>query len=527
MAVRWLEPGEQGADHLGVTPTLADFYDAHDLSFSVRYCEPTVSSRWGEDIDQAEIGWHADTGRGVLLNWERTTDEALEGPATGRRVGMFMREMALGLQYPVECPLFFSVDFPVVETHEEERVLETLAAFRDAIHPWPLGVYGNTRILRAVRDQGWEYYGWRAAAESWGAAEPGLQHIQQHVPELDGTIDRNTVEMPVPCWFPESDVWPLMFPFGYGTRHATWAEIGWIVRFDLAEPAFLSILRELMYSRNGRLGVGSGIRSRDGQQPSAASLAGRSFHQMQKYEDGTEWWSAVDAVAADPAGGNHTVPPPGLIPRQGEDEAILRGVHLNVDNPSGGTSSHLVHTQHIGQDGYGTWDAAGRPRLTVWPAPIEGPVPPSAVLDPYEPPTEEEDAMRQVLLIRIPQVGVFDWETGAPATQASLPVMLAPRDQGGMGAVMVTETDPEAVWAFMGFVLGQMDPGAADRMRRRYNAQTPNEDIPEITIPIEAPAPPNVEVSVEIPPDLAVRVAEMPDQNHPLVVRMDGKVDID
>ena len=520
--VRMIPAGTLGADSVASAVTLAPWYDQEDIAFTIAYCEPATNARYGEDIDAAELAWHANTGRGIWLNWEETKLDALEGAAYGRRVGMFLRTMALDLAYPIECPLIFSVDFPIELSPnfpddygpDVVQAMETLAAFRKTIAPWPLGVYGPTPIFLAMRDAGWDYYGWRAAAESWGAPVDGTFHVQQHPPEDTpwGQVDRNTVVQPIPMWFPPTDVeWPTLYPYGYHTQEHTAAEIGWRARADLAEPEWWRRWENLMRSRAGRLGVGSSIRSRGGSQPSGASAAGRSFHQIQEFGDGTEWHSAIDAVARNP-GGNHIVPPAGLVPRQGTDEAIQYGVHLNVDNPSGGTSSHVVHTQPLPIDGFHSWDTTGRQRPAPdWPLAFDHmPKPPAAQLDPTPPPIPEE-IMSDQALIQVPGSGIFGWPSLTPIDAALIDILDLP---------IAKVSDPDTAWAVMSGVIARLDPGGAKMMRDRYNATTDDVDILEIQHKI--PEPGDVEVGVTFPDSITVRVAEMPEQEGSLSVQIDG-----
>ncbi len=507
-----LQPGAVGADSVTPPRALADWYDAEQVSFTIAYCEPTTSARWGEDLDADDLAWHAATGRGLWLNWEETKEDALRGAAYARRVGMFLRAMALDLQYPVECPLIFSVDFPIELSPnfpddygpDVVQALETLDAFRQTIAPWPLGVYGPTPIFLAMRDAGWDFYGWRAAAESWGAPVAGTFHVQQHVPENTpfGQVDRNTVVQPIPMWFPPLDVeWPTLFPYGYQTQEHTAAEIGWRARADLAEPEWWRRWENLMRSRNGRLGVGSSIRSRGGSQPSDASAAGRSFHQIQEFGDGTEWHSAIDAVARNP-GGNHVVPPAGLVPRQGTSEAIQYGVHLNVDRPSGGTSSHVVHTQAAEMDGFATWDEGGRRRpVPDWPVAFNHmPEPPEPQLDPIDP-SIPEAIMSDLALYQVPGSGIFGWPSQQPVPSKALADRLI---AAGMPFEVISDSDD--VWASMGGVLapGNLDESARAMMRSRYNDSTDRVDLDAPELPAAA------EVTVQFPDTVRVELAAWP-----------------
>ena len=78
-----------------------------------------------------------------------------------------------------------------------------------------------------------------------------------------------------------------------------------------------------------------------------------SFHQDQRYHDGTVWYAAVDLVARNP-GAVHRARRPGECPPQGSPDAARWGVHINT--------SESWHIQPVELDGYQSWVKNGRPR---------------------------------------------------------------------------------------------------------------------------------------------------------------------
>jgi hypothetical protein len=116
-----------------------------------------------------------------------------------------------------------------------------------------------------------------------------------------------------------------------------------------------------------------------------------SFHQDQRYADGTVWYTAVDLVARNP-GTVHRAPRVDECPQQGSAEAKRWGVHINT--------SESWHIQPIENDGYQTWVNAGRKRpVPGYPIPNEGtsPSPPTHSPIPYDP---QEDDMAEKILVR-------------------------------------------------------------------------------------------------------------------------------
>lgn len=140
-------------------------------------------------------------------------------------------------------------------------------------------------------------------------------------------------------------------PYGYGTARADLATLERKYGGPM-HPEYRRRLFAWLAATAGRIGIGSAWRPTP-DPVSAASRAGRSFHQTQRFADGFRGIAAVDLVALNP-GKVHRSPTWDEVPRQGSAEARRWGLHANV-------SGEPWHLQPIELDGFGSWERAGRP----------------------------------------------------------------------------------------------------------------------------------------------------------------------
>ena len=140
------------------------------------------------------------------------------------------------------------------------------------------------------------------------------------------------------------------YPVGYGRQTMTMPEMQ--ARYGrLMHPEFARRLFNWLEAQGGDIGCGGGWRSTPNS-CSAASRAGRSFHQTQQYASGFTGYAAMDLVVRN--GDNvHRAPRWSEVDKQGSAEAKTWGVHANI-------SSETWHYQCIEMDGFGTWVTNGR-----------------------------------------------------------------------------------------------------------------------------------------------------------------------
>lgn len=150
----------------------------------------------------------------------------------------------------------------------------------------------------------------------------------------------------------------VLFPTGYKNKLVNFEELMKRHRFDLMEPHFAMGLFSWLWSKNGKIGIGGSFRLVQPVRPGFAP-PGKSFHQLQKFSDGTEWFMAVDLVHVneDP-NAPHRSPYWSEVPKQGtkNDDILKFRVHCNVNGEP-------WHMQNFEIDGYDSWVRAGKKRL--------------------------------------------------------------------------------------------------------------------------------------------------------------------
>lgn len=139
------------------------------------------------------------------------------------------------------------------------------------------------------------------------------------------------------------------YPVGYGDEMVSLDEL--VRRHGPSmHPAYAR--RLWLWIEATGIGIGGGWRPTPSN-TSAASQAGKSFHQSQRFASGYIGFCAVDLVVAVP-GAIHRAPTWDEVPAQGGSWAAECGLHANV-------SGEPWHLQPVEIDGYDSWTRAGRP----------------------------------------------------------------------------------------------------------------------------------------------------------------------
>lgn len=191
----------------------------------------------------------------------------------------------------------------------------------------------------------------------------------------------------------------ILYPVGYGTKEVTLEEL---IRMHIAgmEPEFARRLFNWIESKQGLIGIGSGIRYT---QPVGDGFApqGKSFHLRQKFADGSFYYSAVDLNTRTATLHSSGAIRQSDVPLQGTSEAMKWGVHINVGTP-GFKGFEVWHMQCVEMDGYDSWVNKGRKRPTKdYPIPGTEVTPPLVVIPPVIP--EPDGAPTPVPAYTIPE----------------------------------------------------------------------------------------------------------------------------
>lgn len=135
---------------------------AANITFVCRYL-PNGGRR--PDLTPAELSQLRDAGLGVVSIWE--TNPTYPGFFTAERGafdGARARTAARSLGQPDTAPIYATVDYDMADA-EWGSVEAYLQAFAVAIAPYPMGVYGNYRVIDHAQQRTkylWQTYAWSA-----------------------------------------------------------------------------------------------------------------------------------------------------------------------------------------------------------------------------------------------------------------------------------------------------------------------------------------------------------------------------
>jgi hypothetical protein len=219
----------------------------------------------------------------------------------------------------------------------------------------------------------------------------------------------------------------MLYPHGYRSEYVTMARLIELHRPRL-HPEMARRFFPWLASMGGVVGIGSGWRSNP-HPVSAASMAGKSFHQDQRFRSDVVGFSAFDLVRANP-GGDHV----GVLWADTAG-APDYGLHTFI-------SGEPWHIQCVEMRGYETWRPAGRPDpIPGFPLPgLPKPIP--------KPPREEEPLILQAARNRDAAgqpVHITNGVTRWPATPVHLARTIRDhdvRDYVHGHAIRSTSTDP-------------------------------------------------------------------------------------
>lgn len=149
------------------------------------------------------------------------------------------------------------------------------------------------------------------------------------------------------------------YPTGYGQSLVSLDRLHAIHAQHGIEPEYARRLFAWLRSRNGQIGIGGSWRPNPSS-ISPASRAGHSFHQTQRFNDGSHHFCAVDLVARNGGRPHRTLTVTESVPQSSPD-ALAWGLHMNVGVPHqhGYESWHM---QPVEIDGYQSWANRGRRR---------------------------------------------------------------------------------------------------------------------------------------------------------------------
>lgn len=161
---------------------------------------PTGSA--GKDLTNAEVNDLHSHGIGIFVFFETTATRAGGGKGAGYADGINANKAMDRLGYPKQCPIFYTVDYPVGDPR-------TLAPYFEGLKEAggrPIGAYGQATVIAYLRTTLRVPYGVQSSAWSNGLLTP-LAHVYQknvHTYAIPGHANRDwdedIVEHSFPWW---------------------------------------------------------------------------------------------------------------------------------------------------------------------------------------------------------------------------------------------------------------------------------------------------------------------------------------
>ena len=180
---------------------------------------------------------------------------------------------------------------------------------------------------------------WGADVWQWSSTQP-VPGIADETCDMNAVLNWSTLDK-----ITAKQV--TMYPDGYGVKMTTLAAMR-AKHEPKMHPEFARRFFAYIEAHNGTLGVGGGWRSTS--TISAASAAGKSFHQDQRFASGFVGYAAVDLVHIQP-GQKHRAPT-----WDETADAPTWGLHTFIKVPN-----EPWHIQCVEMRGFQTWVDAGRP----------------------------------------------------------------------------------------------------------------------------------------------------------------------
>ena len=195
-----LKPGDIAIDYSFARPTPAMIVAAN-VRCVCRYISPNRTNK--KNLTTAERDALLAAGLSILLVWENSTTDPLQGIKFGQTHGLLAGEYARLLGYPPQFPIIIAVDFDT-QLAQVETILDYCQAFKAACG-YPVGVYGEADIVSTAALRGISVFGWQTVAWSHKVISPHAHCLQHATPvhpavPLLGAVDDNTVLQSFKAW---------------------------------------------------------------------------------------------------------------------------------------------------------------------------------------------------------------------------------------------------------------------------------------------------------------------------------------
>jgi hypothetical protein len=131
-------------------------------------------------IDAVEVSQMKANGLALVLVFEDTTDQALNGYNQGVADAKEAQEQANAIGFPGDRPVYFAVDFDATAA-QQDSIDQYLRGAASIIGANRVGVYGGYYVVQRCLNNGTATWAWQTKAWSGGLIDSRIQIYQKGI----------------------------------------------------------------------------------------------------------------------------------------------------------------------------------------------------------------------------------------------------------------------------------------------------------------------------------------------------------
>lgn len=155
-------------------------------------CRYVSWSTTGKNLTRSEADALRAAGLDIVVNWEYSADEALDGYAKGASNAQEAVRQAAACGMPSDRPIYFSVDFDAT-SGQQAAINSYFDGVASVIGRSRVGAYGGYHVIKRLFDAGKITWGWQTYAWSDGLwdSRAGLRQVQNGITVDGADCDKN------------------------------------------------------------------------------------------------------------------------------------------------------------------------------------------------------------------------------------------------------------------------------------------------------------------------------------------------
>ncbi|NUT18687.1 MAG: DUF1906 domain-containing protein [Hamadaea sp.] len=162
---------------------------AAGYSFVCRYVSWSTT---GKNLTRSEADALRAAGLDIVVNWEYSANEALNGYSAGLENAKEAQRQAIACGMPADRPIYFSVDFDATEA-QQSAINSYFDGVASVLGRSRTGAYGGYYVIDRLFDAGKITWGWQTYAWSGGSwdSRAQLRQVQNGITVDGADCDRN------------------------------------------------------------------------------------------------------------------------------------------------------------------------------------------------------------------------------------------------------------------------------------------------------------------------------------------------